>query len=110
MAVDFSSRMLDRAEANIRKMALNNVDLHEMDAEARRFAMLRLGERFEQLRAVSMHVRRVIARTSYFYKTLDLSDTLDSINAAVVELTDASQVRSCQVQLKAACPFGLRAL
>ena len=33
MAVDFSSRMLDRAEANIRKMALNNVDLHEMDAE-----------------------------------------------------------------------------
>jgi ubiquinone/menaquinone biosynthesis C-methylase UbiE len=33
MAVDFSSQMLDRAEANIRKMALNNVDLHEMDAE-----------------------------------------------------------------------------
>jgi ubiquinone/menaquinone biosynthesis C-methylase UbiE len=25
--------MLDRAEANIRKMALDNVDLHEMDAE-----------------------------------------------------------------------------
>jgi len=32
-AVDLSSRMLDRAEANIRKMALDNVDLHEMDAE-----------------------------------------------------------------------------
>ena len=32
-AVDFSAAMLDRAEANIRKMALANVDLHEMDAE-----------------------------------------------------------------------------
>jgi len=32
-AVDFSAEMLDRAEANIRKMALDNVDLHEMDAE-----------------------------------------------------------------------------
>jgi len=32
-AVDFSAGMLDRAEANIRKMALKNVDLHEMDAE-----------------------------------------------------------------------------
>ncbi|MGB5299284.1 MAG: class I SAM-dependent methyltransferase [Thiogranum sp.] len=32
-AVDFSAGMLDRAEANIRKMALDNVDLHEMDAE-----------------------------------------------------------------------------
>jgi ubiquinone/menaquinone biosynthesis C-methylase UbiE len=32
-AVDFSAGMLDRAEANIRKMALDNVDLHEMDVE-----------------------------------------------------------------------------
>jgi ubiquinone/menaquinone biosynthesis C-methylase UbiE len=32
-AVDFSAEMLDRAAANIRKMALDNVDLHEMDAE-----------------------------------------------------------------------------
>ena len=32
-AVDFSAGMLDRAEANILKMALDNVDLHEMDAE-----------------------------------------------------------------------------
>ena len=31
-AVDLSSGMLDRAGANIRKMALDNVDLHEMDA------------------------------------------------------------------------------
>lgn len=30
--IDLSGAMLDRAEANIRKMALNNVDLHEMDA------------------------------------------------------------------------------
>ena len=32
-AVDFSAEMLNRAEANIGKMALANVDLHEMDAE-----------------------------------------------------------------------------
>jgi ubiquinone/menaquinone biosynthesis C-methylase UbiE len=32
-AVDISADMLDRAAANIRKMALDNVDLHEMDAE-----------------------------------------------------------------------------
>jgi ubiquinone/menaquinone biosynthesis C-methylase UbiE len=31
--VDLSAAMLDRAAANIRKMALANVDLHEMDAE-----------------------------------------------------------------------------
>lgn len=31
--VDFSSAMLDKADANIRKMALDNVDLHEMDAQ-----------------------------------------------------------------------------
>jgi ubiquinone/menaquinone biosynthesis C-methylase UbiE len=30
--VDLSGGMLTRAEANIRKMALNNIDLHEMDA------------------------------------------------------------------------------
>jgi ubiquinone/menaquinone biosynthesis C-methylase UbiE len=32
-AIDFSDRMLDRAEANIRKMALDNIDLHLMDAQ-----------------------------------------------------------------------------
>jgi SAM-dependent methyltransferase len=32
-AVDFSGAMLDKADANIRKMALNNIDLHEMDAQ-----------------------------------------------------------------------------
>ncbi len=32
-AIDFSSGMLDKAEANIRKMATDNVDLHEMDAQ-----------------------------------------------------------------------------
>jgi ubiquinone/menaquinone biosynthesis C-methylase UbiE len=32
-AVDFSSAMLDKADANIRKMALDNVDLHDMDAQ-----------------------------------------------------------------------------
>ena len=32
-AVDISPAMLDRAEANIRKMALTNVDLQQMDAE-----------------------------------------------------------------------------
>lgn len=31
--IDLSPAMLERAEANIRKMALDNVDLHEMDAE-----------------------------------------------------------------------------
>jgi ubiquinone/menaquinone biosynthesis C-methylase UbiE len=31
--IDFSEAMLDKAEANIRKMALDNVDLHEMEAE-----------------------------------------------------------------------------
>lgn len=31
--IDLSPAMLDRAAANIRKMALDNVDLHEMDAE-----------------------------------------------------------------------------
>ena len=32
-AVDISADMLDRAAANITKMALDNVDLHQMDAE-----------------------------------------------------------------------------
>ena len=32
MAIDASEAMLDRAEANVRKMALSNVDLHHMDA------------------------------------------------------------------------------
>lgn len=32
-AIDQSERMLDRAEANIAKMALDNVDLHVMDAQ-----------------------------------------------------------------------------
>jgi SAM-dependent methyltransferase len=32
MAVDVADAMLDRAEANVRKMALSNVDLHHMDA------------------------------------------------------------------------------
>lgn len=32
-AIDFSDGMLDRAEANIRKMALDNIDLHLMDAQ-----------------------------------------------------------------------------
>jgi len=32
-AIDISPGMLDKADANIRKMALDNVDLHEMDAE-----------------------------------------------------------------------------
>ena len=32
-AVDLSAEMLNRAEANIRKMALANVDLHDMDVE-----------------------------------------------------------------------------
>ena len=32
-AVDISADMLDRAAANIGKMALDNVDLHQMDAE-----------------------------------------------------------------------------
>jgi len=32
-AIDFSFAMLDKAEINIRKMALSNIDLHEMDAE-----------------------------------------------------------------------------
>lgn len=32
-AIDMSSAMLNKAEANIRKMALSNIDLHEMDAE-----------------------------------------------------------------------------
>ena len=36
-AVDFSAGMLDRAEANIGKIALHNVDLHEMDAERLEF-------------------------------------------------------------------------
>lgn len=31
--IDISAGMLDKAEENIRKMALNNIDLHEMDAE-----------------------------------------------------------------------------
>ena len=31
--IDMSTGMLDRAEANIRRMALTNIDLHEMDAE-----------------------------------------------------------------------------
>ena len=31
--IDLSPAMLDKADANIRKMALGNVDLHEMDAE-----------------------------------------------------------------------------
>lgn len=37
MAVDISERMLDRAYANIRRMALHNIDLHPMDAAALEF-------------------------------------------------------------------------
>lgn len=37
MAVDISERMLDRAYANLRRMALHNVDLHPMDAAALEF-------------------------------------------------------------------------
>jgi len=37
LAVDLSERMLDRAYANIRRMALHNVDLHRMDAAALEF-------------------------------------------------------------------------
>jgi ubiquinone/menaquinone biosynthesis C-methylase UbiE len=36
-AVDISSAMLDRAAANIRKMALSNVDLQQMDAQQLEF-------------------------------------------------------------------------
>lgn len=32
-AIDLSAAMLDKAEVNLRKMALANIDLHEMDAE-----------------------------------------------------------------------------
>lgn len=37
MAIDVSERMLDRAYANVRRMALHNVDLHPMDAVALEF-------------------------------------------------------------------------
>lgn len=37
MGVDISERMLDRAYANVRRMALHNVDLHPMDAAALEF-------------------------------------------------------------------------
>lgn len=37
MGIDLSPAMLQRAEQNIRKMALDNVDLFEMDAEAPEF-------------------------------------------------------------------------
>lgn len=37
MAVDISERMLDRAYANVRRMALHNVDFHQMDAMALEF-------------------------------------------------------------------------
>ena len=37
MAVDIAERMLDRAYANVRRMALHNVDLHPMDAAALEF-------------------------------------------------------------------------
>jgi len=37
IGVDFSERMLDRAYANVRRMALHNIDLHPMDATALEF-------------------------------------------------------------------------
>ncbi len=37
MAVDISERMLDRAYANVRRMALHNIDIHPMDAMALEF-------------------------------------------------------------------------
>jgi ubiquinone/menaquinone biosynthesis C-methylase UbiE len=37
MAIDFSDRMIDRAYANARRMALHNIDLHSMDAAALAF-------------------------------------------------------------------------
>ncbi len=37
MGIDLSVAMLNRAEQNIKKMALDNVDLFEMDAEAPEF-------------------------------------------------------------------------
>ena len=37
MAIDISEKMLDRAFANVRRMALHNIDLHAMDAAALEF-------------------------------------------------------------------------
>ena len=62
---------------------------------------MQLGEQYEHLRAVSRHLRRVVDRASQFYATLDLSDTLANVNAAVVELTAATQVGHVDVCI---CP------
>lgn len=77
---------------HIAALAVDVEQMHALDAESRRFAMLHLAERFEQLREVARHLRAMVLRTAAFYDTLDLSDTLDTINAAAAEATDSMQV------------------
>lgn len=73
--------------------------IHGMDSEARTFALSHLSDRFDQLRALSKHMRDVVTTAACVYDTLDLSDTLDAINQVASELLDAAQVRFSMVDL-----------
>jgi hypothetical protein len=73
-------------------LAINVEAVHDLDPESRRFAILRLAERFNELRAVSQLVRSVTRLSATFYDTLDLSDTLEAINMAAAELMECTQV------------------
>jgi hypothetical protein len=76
----------------IEALAVNVEAVHDLDPESRRFAIMRLGERFDELRAVARLVRTVTALSATFYNTLDLSDTLEAINMAAAELMECTQV------------------
>lgn len=83
---------LDDVRVNIQRV-------HNMDAEARGFALAHLGDRFDQLRSLSKQLRKVVTISSTVYDTLDLSDTLDAINQVAGELLDTAKVRMLSVIL-----------
>jgi hypothetical protein len=66
--------------------------LHGMDAEARRCALQHLASRFAQLQGLSQHLRRLVAVATGCYNTLDLSDTLERVQAVAADMLEAAEV------------------
>lgn len=84
----------DGLATGLDELSVDIQSIHSMDAEARRFALAHLGDRFDQLRSLSQHMRKVVRTAACVYDTLDLSDTLDAITAAASDLLDTAQVRA----------------
>lgn len=84
----------DGLAAGLDELSVDIQSIHSMDAEARQFALAHLSDRFDQLRSLSQHMRKVVRTAACVYDTLDLSNTLDAITAAASDLLDAAQVRA----------------